>query len=1428
VSPLPLPPGSIASRSKTISLNALSTEFAALAYVSQAVPEPQLPMSPERWKTIGVSQFAWEMEALAFLREKLPDRDPYRVWSNFEFIADDGSINEVDALIFTPMGLFIVEIKSRPGEVTGNDYTWTWRTNGKLHTQDSPLIGANWKARKLASLLKRQKHFGKVRLPFLEPVVFCSSSNVSLRLPPGSRRGVFDRSGIIDALMSRVGLLSDRVPDERMGQATAAALVKSMAALGIHKPQLSRRVGDFELERLLQESATGLYQDWVAHHVALPKTRRVVRVYPKADYLSSEEAQQAQRLCEREFSALQGLTQPGIALAESYTNSDLGPAIVFRLPPEAQRLDHYLAQRGNQLSVDVRLSFARQLAEALQYAHSRKVVHGALSPQSIYVLDPEAPVPVIQIFNWQLHRKGRHTGTRGGTHITATLHAEQLREDASIVYLAPEVQSGNAESEEAQDIFALGAVTWFLFTGQPPAATGLELLRTSESHGGLDLGTVMDAPADSLRTLIRSCTSPDRLGRPDSMSDFLHELNLVEAELTTPDEEARQNPLEAKPGDRLLGGLEVVERLGRGSTAVALLVRKDGEERVLKIANQPENNERIHAEFEALSRLQHPGIVRVHRLHEIPPRTGFLMDRAGTETLASRIRSDGRLHLDLLERFGIDLLEAVAELERNGIAHKDIKPENIGIRKRGKSDELHLVLFDFSLTAAPADNIRCGTPPYLDPFLVDRRRSRWDLSAERFSAAVTLHEMATGTLPRWGDGVSAPAAIPDEVSLDAERFDPALRERLTAFFQRALRRDAVLRFPSTGEMLDAWREAFAQADQPASGSEQPSVSARLELLKAASLQTQLVELGLSTRAANAMDRLNAITVADLLRVNPWSLNGLPGVGKKTIRELSELQSALRRLFPAPGTHTNVAPVEPDAPTPPGTLSLDQVLHQLRRAGGRTTGDSDRSLILCLLGLPSGIRQEPLSWPSQTEVALEAGLSRQRVSQAITGARKRWRKFSGITELRDVLAELLLVEGGAMTVDEVADALAATRGTSLPEADRRPTGLAVARALVEAESEEERPRFAESRSHGRVLLTRSPELAEYVFHLGSKADELARLDPLAPPARVIETLRSVPPPEGIAPLSDARLVRIAVRVSHDAALSSRMEVYPRGMDAARAVRLAAGALLGTADLSPEDVQQRVTSRYPDAAPVPPRPELERLLDDAGTRLRWDPAAADGRGAFRQERADRITLGSTAPVLRGTSTTLPAPSIDLDEGLLFDQRLQRALQQQSSLLLFTELEHYLDVRRRLAARFNARCIDLDSALLDALRLECKARNVQWQNVLTADEQGPSAPNWIKLQQLVAAALNRVRADLLATPGLLLLANVGLLGRYQRLDFLSQLLESVPSHSPRPDALWILVPSDRQKLLPTLHGEAVPIPPTGPCRVPETWLAKGLTGD
>ncbi len=70
---------------------------------------------PQNWITVTESQYPWERDALEFVRNQFPTHEPYRAWSNFEFIADDGSINEVDLLVCTPQGFFLIEIKSRSG-----------------------------------------------------------------------------------------------------------------------------------------------------------------------------------------------------------------------------------------------------------------------------------------------------------------------------------------------------------------------------------------------------------------------------------------------------------------------------------------------------------------------------------------------------------------------------------------------------------------------------------------------------------------------------------------------------------------------------------------------------------------------------------------------------------------------------------------------------------------------------------------------------------------------------------------------------------------------------------------------------------------------------------------------------------------------------------------------------------------------------------------------------------------------------------------------------------------------------------------------------------------------------------------------------------------------------------------------------------------
>ena len=215
-------------------------------------------MSSERWKQITPSQFPWEREALDYVREHLPDCDPYRAWANFEFIADDGTINEVDILVLTPRGFFLVEIKSRPGTLSGDRATWVWTNEGRTHTEDNPIILANRKAKKRISLLKRQKACQKIRVPYLDPLVFCSHEGLDCRLQGVDRYRICLRDrektqdrpaapGIVAALKSRkVEGLFDNF-EVLIDRPVASAISRAMEQAGIRPSQKSRRVGDYVL-----------------------------------------------------------------------------------------------------------------------------------------------------------------------------------------------------------------------------------------------------------------------------------------------------------------------------------------------------------------------------------------------------------------------------------------------------------------------------------------------------------------------------------------------------------------------------------------------------------------------------------------------------------------------------------------------------------------------------------------------------------------------------------------------------------------------------------------------------------------------------------------------------------------------------------------------------------------------------------------------------------------------------------------------------------------------------------------------------------------------------------------------------------------------------------------------------------------------------
>lgn len=1359
-----------------------------------------MPLPPNRWSAIAESEFEHEREALSFLKERLPDADPWHVWSNFEFIDDQGLVNEVDALVLGPRGLFLVEIKSHPGRVVGDAHSWTWTDlDGRVRSFDNPYILCNRKTKRLRSLLQRQEAMRRARLrvPYVVPLVFLAHETVQVSLPETVGTNVFTRGqgglpGIVQALTATAGPAAHR--DTFIDLRVARAFERAMGEAGIRPSLRSRRVGDYETKELLDEGEG--FQDFAAEHVSMRLPRRV-RIYGVAAASGDEARLTLRRAAEREFRVMEGISHPGIVKVETFTDTDRGPAIVFGHDPRAQRLDFLLGRPDLMRLLDARqrLALVRQLAETLKYAHEKRLYHRALSPRSILASALDQDVPTLQIMNWQA--AAREAGTTGGSRqqTLGTAHLEEVIDDPARIYMAPETSQGLATGPQA-DVFSLGAIAYHLFTGQPPAESGMELLGKLRGEG-LRLSAVVDAVPQSLEQLVYRATHATVSLRLASMVEVLGLLDQAERELA-PEEPGLADPSVAGKEDRLDGGFTVVKRLGKGSSADALLVRRDGddEERVLKVALDARHNDRLQAEAETLEKLRHQNIVSIRGVFTVAGRTALLMDRAGDKTLADHVRENDLPSLDLARRYGEDLLSAVDYLEEHGIAHRDIKPDNIGIRGGGggRSGRLHLVLFDFSLSRARPENIQAGTRPYLDPFLPLRRPPRWDAQAEHFAVAVTLYEMLTGCVPTWGDGLSDPAVIEGEAILQPELFDPHLRDGLEAFFRRALRRDAARRFDNAEEMLRAWRQVFDSAPQ-------------LDALATRRLtaNTPVSALGYSVEAQDVLEKKMGIqTVRQLLAVPRRRFRYLSSVADRVRREIREIAKSIARERPdlVPGG-TSLLGEEGGA-----LATVDELADALlprRMAGEDDT--PEESALAKLLGLDDDGPPDPRHpWPRLGEVARAAGLGRRQVVEALAAGRERWRKQPAVTGVRADLARLMDAAGGLFTAREAARDLLALRGSVRDDAERERVALAVVRAAVEAESGAPDTRFQMIDTPAGPVIAAGPAGVAYAVALGQAADALADRDPPASPQRAAEDLAAVPRPEGLPPLTPLRRAALAVAMAERAALSGRQEIYRRGLPAADALRFAASAFVGPGRLEPKDIAERVAGRYPEAEPLPPRPALDTLLRSAGIDRIWrDTQDGEGPGYYPEQTSTRPATG-TLPGRFWLGTHVPFDQTPAEAAAAaFDDGLKRLAVAGGFRALVVEWRQTAAAERRITGALGYQRLDVDALLLDAMQAVAAEKRVDWSRVLQADVEGEGR-NWDNLKTLAGIAWKQVEDHLrtLAVPTLMV--NPGLIARYGLMGRLDDVRDACGTPQ-GPHALALLVPM-RMPGRPRIDRVAVPV--------------------
>ncbi|MFB6844813.1 BREX system serine/threonine kinase PglW [Streptomyces sp. NPDC056373] len=1439
-----------------------------------SAPKPGPPPRRTRWFQPRRSGFAWEQEGLEHVRQLMPDAEPYRAWVTFQFTGPSGRVNECDLLIAVPGGLYLLELKGHPGRLVNHGDTWQFHGD-RVRTLKSPLHLTDLKAKELKGQLERAaRAMGSDprRVPFIKPAVFLHSPDLVSELDEFQRTSVFGRNGggsglpgVWDALL---GLPPER-ESWRITPQKVQFLETLMKRIGVSHSTAHLRFGDgWRLEPRALDAGPGWEDRLAERDDRLVQEYGRVRIYLVGEAASAQQRQAVDRAALREYQVLQGINHRGIVQAVQIREHVSGPAILFRHRASDLRLDAYLDAYGGRLTPEVRLDLVRQLAEAVRYAHNRSLYHRALSARSVYVSAREdGSEPVLRIADWQTAARDFETTLHrslGDTPLDAGLIA-----DVAQVYLAPETDQEFADPVDL-DVFGLGSLAYLLLTGRPPADRRSALVDRLAAEGGLHPYAVADGISAALDDLIFQATQTDARYRLPSAEEFLRLLDAAEADAATPEPSGAPvpDPLTVQPGQSLGDAWTVARVLGTGATARALLVRRIGDEpdaeedalRVFKIALDHDKDARLYAEARALREVGGGHIVKLLAdARDLGGRTVLEIEYAGgfrsptdkdPVSLGSRLRGVGALGYGQLERFGNDLFAALDSLAARGVRHRDIKPDNLGLFKRSDGS-WQLMLFDFSLADAPDQDLHAGTRGYLDPFLGDSRRERYDDHAEWYAAAVTLHEMASGVRPVWGDGQIDPRTVLDaKLYVAGELFDQALSEGLTEFFERALHRDVEQRYDSLRDMQEAWRRIFRRADAAPPATTPATVGmvaediedAREQAAAAADLDTPLEAAGLSPRAVSVAAGLGASTVKALLEVPPHAISRARGAGNLIRKELNrrhrQWTQALRKR---PATRRPVT-VPADAPEE-ALESVETLAARLTPPEGKRRSKS-ADVVRTMLQLPGGAPLE--AWPAQSAIAKALGISQPTVSKHQLAAVEQWAALPWLMRVRNELIAILSEQGRVMTAEELAGELRARHGAAEEDeaADSLAQALAVVRAAVDTETRKRDEATADVeppnrldllRRGGRVVLALEDqpgsddptpaELADYAAALGAAAAKLAVRDPLPGRATVLRELRAVPAPDGMMSLADTRLVDLAAAMAGDVGVSPRLELYPFDLDLARALRISqapAGVRAGDG-ISTADLVTRIRARFPGLSVLADTTyvELEEALAQTDFPLDYDHQRKRFMPRAR-ETADTRAAGSAVSALTSTGSLMRAAQSELalgrDPRRLMAARLEAARRRGGFLALTVKGPELPGVAQRLAERFGVVPVSMDELFLGVLRELAAEHGVEWQALLRADAAltgsgtigaGLASYTRVASERLVtrAAAL----AERTGPRTVLLAHEASLMARYWTSggsEALVALQEAARRPADAPYGLWLLVPMEDPELSPALDGRTVDV--------------------
>jgi eukaryotic-like serine/threonine-protein kinase len=292
----------------------------------------------------------------------------------------------------------------------------------------------------------------------------------------------------------------------------------------------------------------------------------------------------------------------------------------------------------------------------------------------------------------------------------------------------------------------------------------------------------------------------------------------------TKDEDAEEPPLVG----RLLSGKWRVDRLlGTGGvSAVYEATHRNGRRAAIKVLS-PEvaGNRRMRGRFQRegylANRVGHPGAVEVLDDDVSGDVVYLVMELLDGMTLDALRRAGGG-HLPPHEAawVGLELLDVLQAAHTRGILHRDVKPGNVFLTRRGT-----LKLLDFGIASLREGNdtpgitetgVVLGTPGFMAPEQARGRTDELGPVTDVYAVGATLFRLLTGRLVHEGGTASElQIAVATTDAPSVASVAPSVPRELGRVVDRALSRARADRFPSAAAMKQALAEAATRLERPA-------------------------------------------------------------------------------------------------------------------------------------------------------------------------------------------------------------------------------------------------------------------------------------------------------------------------------------------------------------------------------------------------------------------------------------------------------------------------------------------------------------------------------------------------------------------------------------------------------------------------------------